>query len=144
MESDEPEDIFQLIAWQNGPLWDYHPTVLAQCMLWGMFRDSTWQEYQTLISDKMDLVKTILVDLVKSLKDSENKGRKRLGIIRLDPELFYGHHRIGQVPKGRVSILAVRQGWADLLQLTRRYDDLFSTGPSSKECVPSTSLRAVC
>jgi hypothetical protein len=32
--SDEPEDIFQLVAWENGPLWDYHPTVLAQCLVW--------------------------------------------------------------------------------------------------------------
>ncbi len=36
LDSDEPEDIFQLVAQQNGPLWDYHPTLLAQCLLWGM------------------------------------------------------------------------------------------------------------
>lgn len=36
LDSIEPEDLFQLIAWQNGPLLDYHPTVLAQCLIWGM------------------------------------------------------------------------------------------------------------
>jgi hypothetical protein len=36
LETNEPEDLFQLIAWQNGPLLDYHPTVLAQCLIWGM------------------------------------------------------------------------------------------------------------
>jgi hypothetical protein len=37
LDSEEPEDLFQLIAWQNGPLIDYHPTVLAQCLIWGEF-----------------------------------------------------------------------------------------------------------
>jgi len=37
LDTDEPEDIFQLIAHQNGPLWDYHPTMLAQCLLWGAY-----------------------------------------------------------------------------------------------------------
>jgi hypothetical protein len=34
-DEDDPEDIFQLIAHRNGPLNDYHPTVLHQCLLWG-------------------------------------------------------------------------------------------------------------
>ena len=36
----EPEDLFQMIAWQNGPLLDYHPTVLSQCLIWGKPLDS--------------------------------------------------------------------------------------------------------
>lgn len=40
LDSEEPEDLFQLIAWQNGPLIDYHPTVLAQCLIWGQFHRS--------------------------------------------------------------------------------------------------------
>lgn len=32
---DEPEDIFQLIAFKNGPLLDYHPVNLSQCLVWG-------------------------------------------------------------------------------------------------------------
>ncbi|ORY25155.1 RAVE protein 1 C terminal-domain-containing protein [Naematelia encephala] len=70
---DEPEDIFQLIASQNGPLWDYHPTVLAQCLLW----------------NKLDLVKRILRDLVQSFKDSQQKGRRRLAFKRLEPIEFF-------------------------------------------------------
>ena len=69
----EAEDIFQLIAWQNGPLWDYHPTVLAQCLLW----------------DKIDLVKRILVDLAKKLQEAEEEGHKRVVMSRLDPSDFF-------------------------------------------------------
>lgn len=32
---DDPEDIFELIAHQNGPLFDFHPTMIMQCLLWG-------------------------------------------------------------------------------------------------------------
>ena len=35
LDPEGPEDLFQLIAWQNGPLLDYHPTILAQCLIWG-------------------------------------------------------------------------------------------------------------
>jgi hypothetical protein len=35
MDDAEPEDVFQLVASQNGPVVDYHPTILAQCVLWG-------------------------------------------------------------------------------------------------------------
>jgi hypothetical protein len=84
LETNEPEDLFQLIAWQNGPLLDYHPTVLAQCLIWGMSAISI-----ILIvadrSDKLDLVKKILVDLHRSLKESEDAGSKRLDFTRLDP-----------------------------------------------------------
>jgi hypothetical protein len=69
----EAEDIFQLIAWQNGPLWDYHPTVLAQCLLW----------------DKIDLVKRILVDLARRLQEAEEQGKQRLMMSRLDPSDFF-------------------------------------------------------
>jgi hypothetical protein len=34
VDDGEPDDIFQLIASQNGPLIDYHPIVLVQCILW--------------------------------------------------------------------------------------------------------------
>lgn len=34
-EDGEAEDIFQLIAQENGPLLDYHPILLGQCLLWG-------------------------------------------------------------------------------------------------------------
>lgn len=74
----EAEDIFQLIAWQNGPLWDYHPTVLAQCLLW----------------DKVDLVKRILVDLARRLQEAEEDGKKRLVMDRLDPSDFFARKQV--------------------------------------------------
>ncbi|ODO01962.1 WD-repeat protein [Cryptococcus wingfieldii CBS 7118] len=70
---DEEEDIFQLIAHQNGPLVDYHPVMLAQCLLW----------------DKSTLVKSILERLVKALKECQEEGKTRLRFERLDPIEFY-------------------------------------------------------
>lgn len=35
LDGEEPEDIFQLIAHENGPLFDFHPTMLHQCLMWG-------------------------------------------------------------------------------------------------------------
>lgn len=72
-DPDEPEDIFELIAYRNGPLVDYHPTMLLQCLLW----------------DKIDLVKRILITLVKDLRKDEYEGRKRLKYHRLDPLAFH-------------------------------------------------------
>lgn len=34
-DEEDPEDIFQMISERNGPLVDYHPTVLAQSLTWG-------------------------------------------------------------------------------------------------------------
>jgi hypothetical protein len=83
LDPEEPEDLFQLIAWQNGPLLDYHPTVLAQCLIWGesipprrIYADG---------EDKLDLVKRILVELHRSLKESEDLGRKNVVFKRFDP-----------------------------------------------------------
>lgn len=86
LHAGEPEDLFQLIAWQNGPLLDYHPTVLAQCLIWGKPSSPPCSTTRRLISaGKMDLVKRILVDLHRNLKDSEDRGRKYLSYQRLDP-----------------------------------------------------------
>lgn len=32
------ESLFEYVARQNGPLDDYHPQMLLQCLLWGKFR----------------------------------------------------------------------------------------------------------
>lgn len=39
--ADEAEDIFQLIAQRNGPVVDFHPAMLGQCLLWGSFHHLT-------------------------------------------------------------------------------------------------------
>ncbi len=90
MSPEEPEDIFQLIAHQNGPLWDFHPTMLFQCLLWSKLKIVyiSFHLANKLI-DKADLVKSILVSLVKSLKDGEKAGKKYVKLPRLEPMDFY-------------------------------------------------------
>ncbi|KAL1412038.1 regulator of (H+)-ATPase in vacuolar membrane [Vanrija albida] len=73
VDDDEPEDIFELIAHQNGPLFDFHPTMIMQCLLW----------------DKIDLVKRILCTLVKDIREDEIDGKRRLVFQRLDPLDFH-------------------------------------------------------
>lgn len=34
-EADEPESLFEHVARLNGPLEEYHPQMLLQCLLWG-------------------------------------------------------------------------------------------------------------
>ncbi|KAK7059134.1 regulator of (H+)-ATPase in vacuolar membrane [Paramarasmius palmivorus] len=49
-----PESLFDYVTRQNGPLPDYHPQMLLQCLLW----------------DKVELVKDIIVNLSKNLASS--------------------------------------------------------------------------
>ncbi|KAJ7706334.1 WD repeat-containing protein [Mycena rosella] len=49
-----PESLFEHVARQNGPLEDYHPQMLLQCLLW----------------DKVGLVKDIIVNLARDICDS--------------------------------------------------------------------------
>lgn len=51
----EAESLFEFVARQNGPLEDYHPQMLLQCLLW----------------EKVELVKEIVVNLAH---DVENRG----------------------------------------------------------------------
>ncbi|BEI81268.1 hypothetical protein CcaverHIS002_0204280 [Cutaneotrichosporon cavernicola] len=80
LDGEEPEDIFQLIAHENGPLFDFHPTMLHQCLMW----------------DKIDLVKNILVTLVKDMRKCEDEGRRRLIYQRLDPLAFHQSNAVRQ------------------------------------------------
>ncbi|KAF7339596.1 WD repeat protein [Mycena sanguinolenta] len=49
------ESLFEYVARQNGPLEDYHPQMLLQCLLW----------------DKVELVKDIIVNLARDIVDSK-------------------------------------------------------------------------
>ncbi|KAE8543087.1 hypothetical protein D1P53_000574 [Cryptococcus gattii VGV] len=82
-EDGEAEDIFQLIAQENGPLLDYHPVLLGQCLLW----------------DKANLVKSILLRLTDALKKCEEEGKMRLTFERLDPAEFYTTKTVTKHPK---------------------------------------------
>ena len=87
LDPEGPEDLFQLIAWQNGPLLDYHPTVLAQCLIWGKSPSLT-SELELTMADKVDLVKRILLELHRSLVESDDEGKKHLAFKRFDPFEF--------------------------------------------------------
>ncbi|KIY45758.1 hypothetical protein FISHEDRAFT_66809 [Fistulina hepatica ATCC 64428] len=50
------EDLFQFVARINGPLQEYHPQTLLQCLLW----------------DKVELVKDIIVNLARFLENGDN------------------------------------------------------------------------
>ncbi|KAJ7076559.1 RAVE protein 1 C terminal-domain-containing protein [Mycena belliarum] len=49
-----PESLFEHVARQNGPLEDFHPQMLLQCLLW----------------EKVELVKDIIVNLARDVCDS--------------------------------------------------------------------------
>ncbi|KAH9064341.1 RAVE protein 1 C terminal-domain-containing protein [Lactarius vividus] len=55
LEKKETEEgLFEYVAWLNGPLPDYHPQMLLQCLLW----------------DKLDLVEEILMHLSREVEKS--------------------------------------------------------------------------
>ncbi|KAJ7492768.1 RAVE protein 1 C terminal-domain-containing protein [Mycena latifolia] len=51
------ESLFEHVARQNGPLEDYHPQMLLQCLLW----------------EKVELVKDIIVNLARDICDAKTK-----------------------------------------------------------------------
>ncbi|KAJ6621584.1 RAVE protein 1 C terminal-domain-containing protein [Mycena sp. CBHHK59/15] len=52
-----PGSLFEHVARQNGPLEDYHPQMLLQCLLW----------------EKVELVKEVIVNLARDIGDSKAK-----------------------------------------------------------------------
>ncbi|KAF5374738.1 hypothetical protein D9758_000427 [Tetrapyrgos nigripes] len=66
------ETLFEFVARQNGPLEDYHPQILLQCLLWGTF-----------LAEKLELVKEIIVNLAKDLE------HKRIPSSCIPVEKFY-------------------------------------------------------
>ena len=40
----EPESLFEYVAIRNGPLQDYNPQMILQCLLWGQY-DSVFLPY---------------------------------------------------------------------------------------------------
>ncbi|KAJ7042393.1 RAVE protein 1 C terminal-domain-containing protein [Mycena alexandri] len=53
-EESPPESLFEHVARQNGPLEDYHPQMLLQCLLW----------------EKVELVKDIIMNLARDISES--------------------------------------------------------------------------
>ncbi|RDB29031.1 Regulator of V-ATPase in vacuolar membrane protein 1 [Hypsizygus marmoreus] len=69
--SSSQESLFEYVARQNGPLDDYHPQMLLQCLLW----------------DKVELVKQIIVNLSKDIKKG-GSDTGRVGWTSLPVEKF--------------------------------------------------------
>ncbi|KAJ8083807.1 regulator of (H+)-ATPase in vacuolar membrane [Marasmius tenuissimus] len=86
-EGDE-ESLFEYVARQNGPLPDYHPQMLLQCLLW----------------DKVELVKEVIVNLSRAV---ENLNKSRTSWTPLTVERFLKNDRemAGSLHKKRYTAL---------------------------------------
>jgi hypothetical protein len=69
------ESLFEHVARHNGPLWDYHPQMLLQCLLWGTHQylnaDSLYADGEV---EKVQLVKEIIVKLAHALDEAKSQG----------------------------------------------------------------------
>ncbi len=70
LEKEETEEgLFEYVARLNGPLPDYHPQMLLQCLLWGRSSLSLFLNgAHCWNTDKLDLVKEILVHLSREVE----------------------------------------------------------------------------
>ncbi|RPD64989.1 hypothetical protein L227DRAFT_635288 [Lentinus tigrinus ALCF2SS1-6] len=83
LSQNEPESLFEHVARLNGPLDDYHPQMILQCLLW----------------EKIELVKSVIVNLARnvesgrSIHEWENLPIERY--LQKDEEVkaAYGTHR---------------------------------------------------
>ncbi|KAG8746797.1 regulator of (H+)-ATPase in vacuolar membrane [Ceratobasidium sp. 428] len=81
-EERSEKNLFELVAYQNGPLEDHHPQMLLQCLLWG----------------KIELVKEIIVRLAASFDAAEGAGSDQLYFTRVSPwDFLSGHSSYGSV-----------------------------------------------
>lgn len=81
-DQEHHESLFEAVNAHNGPLVDYHPQMLLQCLLWGMYQVSVpvGTGLANNHSDKLEYVKEVLVLFYKSLKTSKDKGEDTLKI----------------------------------------------------------------
>ena len=87
------EGLFEHVARHNGPLEDYHPQMLLQCLLWGeqcilITRRSRFHLVR--ITGKIELVKDIVVRLAKTVNEYHNDlDGQYLKWERLPPEPYF-------------------------------------------------------
>lgn len=73
--SESSESLFEFVARRNGPLEDYNPQMLLQCLLWG--KKHAFSRLTELLSNfigKVELVKEIIVNLARSVQSYESSG----------------------------------------------------------------------
>lgn len=64
--------LFETVARYNGPLDDYHPQMILQCLLWGTRIPCGLCIVSLIVlAEKVELVKTIIIDLAKYLAEHE-------------------------------------------------------------------------
>lgn len=71
-DSSSEEPLFEHVARHNGPLDDYHPQMLLQCLLWGTSSLNLRRHidvYLYVLSEKVELVKKVIVELAKLVED---------------------------------------------------------------------------
>ena len=63
------ETLFELVARLNGPLDDYHPQMLLQCLIWGerIYHVVLFSDILMMFSDKTEIVKEIILNLARAL-----------------------------------------------------------------------------
>jgi hypothetical protein len=62
------KDLFETVARRNGPLPDYHPQMLLQCLLWGPSFPQRRLTVADFALEKIAVVKQIIVRLAQGLK----------------------------------------------------------------------------
>ena len=114
----EQGGLFEYVARENGPLEQFHPQMLLQCLLWGADTRSSPQTLGfTLIFrlggslDKLELVKEIIVALGKHLES----GAKIEEWVGLDLDQFLSHEKVTSNSQRR-----------DVKQRRLHYDSLFA------------------
>jgi hypothetical protein len=67
------ENLFEHVALQNGPLMDFHPQMLLQCLLWGEARHSApfHSDDLRIRAEKVELVKDIIVNLARDIESGQ-------------------------------------------------------------------------
>lgn len=87
------EGLFEHVARHNGPLEDYHPQMLLQCLLWGeqYILITQWSGPHIFgTTGKVELVKDIIVRLAKTVNEYHNNlGAQYLKWERLPPEPYF-------------------------------------------------------
>jgi hypothetical protein len=79
------ESLFEYVARQNGPLEDYHPQMLLQCLLWGnyLFPDFLVVPNQN-DTEKVELVKETILNLARNFEETQemrlNSDRKSIPV----------------------------------------------------------------
>ncbi len=64
-EEKAPESLMEYVARQNGPLDDYHPQMLLQCLIWGSCSTNSMFSLLKRYPGKFELVKEIITNLCR-------------------------------------------------------------------------------